>query len=230
MPRPAARKSQRFANAARAERDRLAKRRSQLFAQRQDMQAKVDALDQELEAIDSEITVLGDLATPAEASGELAGIRAVPEEDTNLISGRQIRALAVPLLMRERRNAPIHYREWFALLSDQGYRVAGKRPDAVFLNQVSRSPLVRATTRSGYYELDLDIVDALREELRRQQSELSGLISRVPTGAQDFERHRLRQRQLNTAIARTERELDEAMSALEAAKKSPPGHYERHAA
>jgi outer membrane murein-binding lipoprotein Lpp len=229
MPRPAPRKSQRFTNAARAERDRLAKRRSQLFAQREDLQAKVDALDEELEAIDSEITVLENLATPAEKRGELSGIRAVPREDANLISGRQIRSLAVPLLMRERSNAPIHYREWFALLGDQGYRVAGKRPDAVFLNQVSRSPLVRATTRSGYYELDLDVVDTLRDKLRRQQTELSGLIAQMPTGAEGFERRRMRQRELNAAIARTERELNEAMSALEAAKSTPEQH-ERHAA
>lgn len=229
MPRPAPRKSQRFTNAARAERDRLAKRRSRLFAQREDLQAKVDALDEELEAIDSEITVLENFAAPTERRGELAEIRAVPEEDANLISGRQIRSLAVPLLMRERRDAPIHYREWFALLSEQGYRVAGKRPDAVFLNQVSRSPLVRATTRSGYYELDFAVVDMLRDKLRRQQAELARLIAQMPTGAEDFERHRIRQRELNIAIARTERELDEAMSALEAAK-SAPAQYERHAA
>lgn len=229
MSRPAARNSQRFTNAARAERDRLVKRRSQLFSRREDLQAKVDALDEELEAVDSEITVLENFATRGEKSGELAGIRAVPEEDGNLISGRQIRTLAVPLLMRERRNAPIHYREWFSLLTNQGYRVAGKRPDAVFLNQVSRSPLVRATTTSGYYELDLGAADTLREVLRSQQAELAGLIGEIPTDVADFERHRQRQRQLSTAIARTERELDEVMGALEAAKTAQD-EYQRRAA
>ena len=48
----------------------------------------------------------------------------------------------------------LHYREWFALLEQNGYAVAGKDPLAVFLTQLSRSPVVQRGTQSGVYELN----------------------------------------------------------------------------
>ena len=37
----------------------------------------------------------------------------------------------------------LHYREWFDLLAQPGHEIAGKDPLAVFLTQISRSPVVR---------------------------------------------------------------------------------------
>jgi predicted nuclease with TOPRIM domain len=211
------RKSQRFTKAARAERDRLARRRSQLLKRREDLQDKIDSLDVELEAVDQEISVLESFALTPREAGEIAETEARGETGPHLLSGAEIRILAVHFLLREQGTSPIHYRAWLGLLTREGYAVAGKRPDAVFLNQVVRSPLVKATTQSGYYEIDLGVVDRLREQLRKQQSELAEFMSQAPTEVGvAFDEYRERQRTLNTAIARTERELDEAVGAIQA--------------
>jgi hypothetical protein len=219
MADPIAHRSQRFTKAARAERDRLTRKRSQLFKKREELQVKIDGLDEELEAVDQEISNLESLVFP------ISGVQTIrpadEESDPSLLSGSIIRIVAVPFLLREQGTAPIHYRDWFELLTSKGYAVAGKRPDAVFLNQVVRSPLVKATTKSGYYEVDLGAVDRLQETLRAQQSELAELLGQAPAEAGEaFERHREQQRQLNTEIARTERELTEATSAIEAWRES----------
>lgn len=215
MPESVIHRSRRFAKAARAERDRLARRRSQIFKKRQDLQSKVDRIDQELEAVDQEISRLDELA---KGDGSVVTIRKSDAGEAQaLLSGAAIRTLAVPLLLREQGTAPIHYRAWLGLLTRKGYAVAGKRPEAVFLNQVVRSPLVRGTTKAGYYEIDLDVVDLLREKLRMQKFDLAESMREAPTEiGEAFDQHRERQRELNTAIARTERELEEAVSAVSA--------------
>jgi hypothetical protein len=215
MPKPIVQRSQRFASAARAERDRLARKRSQVLKKREDLQVRVDHLDEELAAVDREIEGLEALAAPGGAAGGITLVASEASEDAKVLKGAAIRALAVPLLLRTQGTAPIHYREWLGLLVREGYTVAGKRPDAVFLNQVARSPLVKATTRAGYYEIDLGAVDRLRQALSRQQSELAGLMREAPTQpGEAFDLHRERQRELGTALARTERELDEATAAV----------------
>lgn len=221
MPNPVVQRSQRFANAARAERERLARRRSQISRKREDLQSRIDLLDEELEAVDREINALEPLASPADGAKEIVLVEPEKEEDSTVLRGGAIRTLAVPLLLRAQGTSPIHYRDWLELLIREGYEVAGKRPDAVFLNQVVRSPLVRATTRAGYYEIDLDAVDRLREQLGRQQWEMAELMRGAPSEAgAAFDRHRARQRELSTAIGRTERELDEATTAIKSAKDS----------
>lgn len=209
-------RSQRFTKAARAERDRLVRRRSQIFKKREALQGRIDLLDAELEAVDQAISGLEAIAVTTGGANEIA---LVQTEQEDALKGGVIRTLAVPLLLRIHGTAPIHYRDWYELLAREGYAVAGKRPDAVFLNQVVRSPLVRATTKAGYYSVDLDAVDHLREKLREQQRELSELMREAPVEiGEAFDRHRERQRELNTAIARTERELHEAVSAIKASE------------
>jgi predicted nuclease with TOPRIM domain len=209
-------RSQRFTRAARAERDRLARRRSQVSGKREELQSRLDDLDKQLEAIDVEIDALDALTPSSEQGGEISLVEPSAEGPRQL-RGAAIRSIAIPCLLSEQGTAPIHYREWLALLTREGFSVAGKRPDAVFLNQVSRSPLVRATTKAGYYVIDLDIVEDLRAQLRREQSELAELMSRAPGEVGEaFDRHRTSQHELTTAIARTQRELDEAVAAIKA--------------
>jgi len=217
MAEPVIQRSQRFTKAARAERDRLVRRRGRIAKKRQELQVRIDLLDEELEAVDQEIGALETLALPREGGKAIALVEPAREDGPTLLKGGVIRNLAVPLLLRAQGTAPIHYRDWLELLTREGYAVAGKRPDAVFLNQVVRSPLVRATTKAGYYAVDLGAVDRLREQLRRRQSELAELMRQAPTEVGEaFERHREHQRELSTAIARTERELDEAVEAIKA--------------
>jgi len=210
-------KSQRFTKAARAERDRLAQRRSRLLGKREDLQSRISSLDAELEAVDREISALESFALASVEAGTLAEAEGQREDAPRLLSGAEIRIVAVHFLLQEQGTSPIHYREWLSLLTRAGYTVAGKRPDAVFLSQVVRSPLVRATTQSGYYEIDLGIVDRLRERLRKQQFELAEAMRQGLTEVGEaFDEHREYQRNLNTAIARTERELNEAVRAVQA--------------
>ena len=220
MPDSSIQRSQRFTKAVRAERDRLMRKRSQLSQKRDGLQDKVDALDQELEAIEQEISSLEAFVSNESGHDLIAIVEASERSDSNLLSGADIRLIAVPLLLRKQRSAPIHYREWLALLVDEGYEVAGKRPEAVFLNQVARSPLVRATTKAGYYVLDLAIPDLLREKLRGQQAQLAERMVNVPGEPSDFQAHREGSRSLKIAISRTERELDEALRALEVSRSA----------
>jgi uncharacterized protein YhaN len=215
--------SQRFTRAARAERERLDRQRVQVSKRREVAQAKVDALDEELEAIDEQRKVLEDLA---ESRGSATEIREIEPQveggGRELLRGAQIRAVAVPLLLREHGIGPIHYKDWYALVRRAGYAVAGKRPDAVFLNQVSRSPLVWTSTQSGSYYLDTSVIASLREELGQQQRELAGLLRDVPADSRSLEAHRERQRDVGIAINRIDRELDEAIQAIETAEAELP--------
>lgn len=111
------------------------------------------------------------------------------------------------------RKVAFHYREWLKLLHRHGYRVAGKRPEAVFLNQVTRSPVVHATTQSGYYGIDLEAVGKLQRSVAQLVSELAQLSEQPLTGL-DFEKRRERQRELSREIAKAERMLGEAAEAL----------------
>jgi septal ring factor EnvC (AmiA/AmiB activator) len=219
MARPKVKASQRFSRAARAERDRLDRQRSQLNKRRESLQAKVDAIDEELEAVDQRLQVLEQLAESGGEPIEIREVRRTPDGDVQVLSGAAIREVAVPLLLSEHGVSPIHYRDWYALLTQAGYVVAGKRPDAVFLNQVNRSPLVWASTRSGNYYLDPSVIEKLRDQLRQQQAELAELLSNVPGDSKSLEAHRQRQRQLSKEISRTERDLREAVAAVEAVEQ-----------
>jgi hypothetical protein len=219
MPEPAAKTSQRFSRAAKAERNRLARKQGQLKERRQSLQEKINELDDELEAVEERICLIEAVAEPGETA-QVTEIAPRAGEGT-ILSGAAIREQAIPLLLRDRGSSPVHYREWLELLNQHGYQVAGKRPDAVFLNQVTRSPVVHATTKSGYYELDLGAVERLRGSLSKQVAELAE-CSQGPTSPADFEQRRKHQRELSSSIARTERALEEATRALAALDDQGP--------
>lgn len=215
VPEPAAKTSQRFSRAARAERDRLARKEAQLKERRDSLQDKINELEGELEAVASQIRLIETVAEPAEKSAQVKEIAGQVEEGT-VLTGATIRQEAVLLLLRDRGRGPIHYREWLELLNRYGYRVAGKRPEAVFLNQVTRSPLVHATTQTGYYEIDLEAAGKLQRSVTQLVAELAELSEKPLTAAGDFEQRRERQRELSRAIAKAERMLEEATEALSA--------------
>ncbi len=206
-------RSQRFIQAATSERNRLARKRAQLAKKRGDLQGRIDDLDKELEAVDREIVVLEDFSLDRRGQVGRSAANSTDGEQ-KLLSGGAIRALAVPMLLRQRGPGPIHYVKWAQMLREGGFEIAGKRPDAVFLNQVVRSPLVRATTKAGFYELDLEAPQRLENRLRQQKTKLATLMIETPEGAEKFERHHEAQRELQTSIGRAERELAEAQVAL----------------
>ena len=102
----------------------------------------------------------------------------------------------------------LHYRDWFQLVVDAGYEIAGKNPLAVFLTQLNRSPAVRRSTASGVYELDRRAGDRLRADLERLQRELRALTT-PPASTAELSDIRAQRETLTTAISQTERALEE---------------------
>ncbi|MBA3408868.1 MAG: hypothetical protein H0U06_12595 [Solirubrobacterales bacterium] len=102
----------------------------------------------------------------------------------------------------------LHYRDWFQLVVDAGYEIAGKTPLAVFLTQLNRSPAVRRSTASGVYELDRRAGQRLRGELVRLQRELRELTG-TPAETADLSEIRARRETVNATISHTERALEE---------------------
>lgn len=71
------------------------------------------------------------------------------------LRGQRLREVAVQVLREQHESGePIHYREWFELVRQHGYAIAGKDPLATFLAQISRADEVQPVgRRSGLYLL-----------------------------------------------------------------------------
>ncbi|MEA2249035.1 MAG: hypothetical protein QOH46_3564 [Solirubrobacteraceae bacterium] len=217
--------SSRLVRAAAAEREGLQRHRAQLIARRDDLRAELEGIDAVLREIDERDALLHRLARPATTAFALDA----PEEPATVVSvapartlapaatplrGPDIRAAAVRVLLEhpERPDA-LHYREWFAALKDAGYAVAGKEPLAVFLTQLSRSPVVRKGTQSGVYELDRDAPRRLRGRLDALHDQLRNLTS-APGAMADLATVRARRAEVTAEITRTEKALEEAAALL----------------
>ncbi len=117
----------------------------------------------------------------------------------------------------------LHYRQWYDLLVNAGFRVAGKDPLAVFLTQLSRSPLVRKASAPGVYEVDHQAPRRIRHRLDRLQIELREVTVAAP-GPIELGEVRARRHELDLAISQQERALEEALRVLASSEaKSGPG-------
>jgi hypothetical protein len=130
------------------------------------------------------------------------------------LRGADIRITAVRVLAATENPAtPIHYVDWYKLVVDAGYGVAGRDPLASFLTQIGRSPLVGRAGERGLYALDLDAPRRLRERLHALHHELVGLhegqqtIDEIATVA-------ARRADLTASVVGVERELEEALASL----------------
>jgi hypothetical protein len=93
-------------------------------------------------------------------------IRRMTKDAVTTLRGARIRETAVRVLAGNNQpDAPVHYRDWFELLTAQGFMPTGKDPLATFLTQVGRSPLVQRTTTAGMYVLDLEFPQRARTQL-----------------------------------------------------------------
>jgi chromosome segregation ATPase len=130
------------------------------------------------------------------------------------LRGADIRLAAVRILASTENPAkPIHYGEWYDLVTQAGYGVAGRDPQATFLTQVGRSPIVKHTCDRGFYALDLDAPRRLSEQLRELHVELVGLHQGQQT-IEAIATVRERRAELTSEYAKVERELEEAAAAL----------------
>ena len=193
----------RLVRAAAAERAELERHRAKLAAEAQQLRAALMRIEHGLAEIDERCGLLERLA-PATETEQLE------PETAGLLRGPAIRETAVAVLIDQGRDS-IHYREWFDLLAQQGHAIAGKDPSAVFLTQISRSPVMRKGMRAGVYELDRQAPTRLQHTIDGLHKDLRDLTA---TGTNDLAVVRSRRRQLTTAISQAERALEEAARLL----------------
>ena len=224
MRRPALKPSRRLLAAAAAERDTLRRQRDDLIDRRQQLQREIAQIDVELAALEGHDDLLGRLGgglDAGEGAADAAGSSATVQqtdggssEAHRVLRGPAIRQVAVQVLLADpRRPEALHYREWFALVQQAGYTIAGKDPLAVFLTQLSRSPVVRRGTQSGVYEIDLAAGDRLRHQLDDRQHQLRNLTAHAAASA-NLGEVRARRTGLTQEIDKLEKALQEAEAVL----------------
>jgi len=198
--------SSRLVRAAAAERMGLLRERGKLARRRESVVAQLAALEEQLATVDDRLALIDRLAP------EAANVHPLPSRDEgDGLKGSAIRQAAIDVLLTTPEGAaPIHYKRWFALLAQAGHQVAGKDPLAVFLTQISRSPVVRRTTQSGVYELDVDAPERLRTRLERLYARLA---EQAPAALATPEERAERDRVL-AEITAAERAIDESRRAL----------------
>lgn len=221
--------SSRLFRAAVAERQSLARQRERLREARNEVLAELQRIDETLGTLSEREMLLdrlvpvvpGSIRLSTTDSGCLLANPAPPppsqdeprfDEHTagkRVLRGPSIRETAVRLVVTHGRIEALHYRTWFQMLAEAGYTVVGKDPLAVFLTQISRSPVVRKTTQSGVYELDVEAPTRLRRKIADMHDELRELTMRSSDTA-DLREIRARRKELTAAIGHTERALEEA--------------------
>jgi len=224
MTRRSSAPSARLLRAVAAERGELERRRGVLLERRRRVQEELDEIEASVAEFDERLALISRLAGQ-DSQQERSGADAVVELDASdersqpVLRGPAIRAAAVRVLLAHpRRPEALHYRQWFELVAEAGYTVAGKDPLAVFLTQLSRSPLVRRGTQSGVYELDLQAPAHLRRQLEDLQTELRELTAAVSPSTTHLSSVRSRRMALNLEISKIERALEEAEETL----RNPP--------
>jgi hypothetical protein len=188
------------------QRERLATRSAALNEELATLEAEMHELD---EQIDSLRALIGNEEPQRPQKQDAA-----PSSDGCALTGSAIRMAAVRVLADSGRAGAIHYREWFDLLRDAGYEVGGKRPDAVFLSQITRSPVVKATTKSGVYQLDFDAPERLSRDLEKLQRKLGALAAESSTNSEELAKRTALQEEIGLEIRRTQKALTEALKSL----------------
>jgi hypothetical protein len=207
--------SRRLVRAAQAEREDLRRRREQLAGERESAVASLREIESALTGLDEREILLSQLAPESADVDPVSSDLTADDQQRpgKVLRGPAIREAAVEVLVRSRRAEALHYREWFELLTREGYEVAGKNGLAVFLTQLSRSPAVRKSTQTGVYELDRQAPQRRARELERLQRELRELTGHTSSTA-DLSEIRAHREQLTSDIGRAERALEEARRVL----------------
>ena len=217
--------SSRLLRAAVAEQTDLRRHRERLTRERARRVNELRQLDDALAATDRRLEVLAELAgappesDPASISASPAnastGARNATSDETPVLRGPAIREAAVRVLLDQPEAIDaLHYRRWYEILVQAGFRIAGKDPVAVFLTQLSRSPLVRKSSSPGVYEVDRQAPLRIRNRLERLQAELREVTVAAPVPVA-LGTVRARRHELDLAISQQERALEEALRVLD---------------
>ncbi len=136
-----------FISATTAEADRLRAESERLNQEADHAQARVDQIRAQAAALDEQARELNELL------GRAPQLRLDLPSDG--LTGRRLREAAVEVLANERGvGIPVHYREWFDLVTASGIQVGGRDPIATFLTQIIRSPVVKRAGERGLYLVD----------------------------------------------------------------------------
>jgi hypothetical protein len=221
--------SARLLRAAAAEREELGRHRARLLTAREGLRKELADLDASLRELDERTRLLDRLAGPPadQATARGDGPRSaeagdsVPGRAASRLRGPAIRRAAVEaLLALAERPEALHYRDWYEAVRAAGFEVEGKDPLAVFLTQISRSPVIRKSTQAGVYELDTAAAHRLRDQLDRLHEDLRAL-SATPSAATDLATVRSRRAQIHAEIGQVEKALVEAEELLGTGRRSP---------
>jgi hypothetical protein len=197
-PQPSAR----FVRAVAAERAELERHRARMAGEAAELRAALARIEHGLAEIDERFELLDRLELSAGVpDGPAADSAEAPHR--TLLRGPAIRERAVHALLESGRDS-LHYRRWFELVADDGYAIAGKDPLAVFLTQITRSPVIQRGATAGVYALDRHAPERLEQTLQRLQRDLARTVS-----------DRTRRARITAEIGRTERALEEATQALD---------------
>lgn len=204
--------SPRLLRAADAERAELQRHRDRLQRERGRLRDELTRIEAAVADVDERQRLLDQLAPPPAARQPVTRDESVGDTTSVGVAlrGPAIREAAVRLLLQDPRGPEaLHYREWFERLTEAGFAVAGKDPLAVFLTQITRSPLLRKSTQAGVYEIDRGTPARLRGKLARLHDELRQLTA-TPVASEDLGAIRARRDELNNEIGQTEKALEEA--------------------
>lgn len=202
---------------------RLRGERQQAAALATRLRDSLDEAEARRAALDERIEVLAKIVTGQEGLGGRPANHennVVPFPDPlaepahGYLRGYEIREAAVRVLRRAQpASIPIHYSDWFGLVREAGYGVAGRDPLATFLTQLGRSPVVLRADEPGTYVLDEEAPRVLREQLDGLNQELLALHNGQQT-IEEIASSRERRSELVTRISRIERALEEALNVL----------------
>jgi hypothetical protein len=208
--------STRLVRAAAHERRSLAKARERLERQRQRLVRELEQVDMRISGIDTRLESLGQLVPIRAEQDERAAkpVEVNREPAPDVLAGAAIRKSAVRVLLEQpQRIEAIHYRHWYELLLGAGYEIGGENPLGRFLTQLTRSPVILRSTRSGIYALDREAPARIRRRWEELQAELA---SWCQTGGEPeaWAREETRRRRLVCDLGRLERDLQEAEESL----------------
>lgn len=135
------------------------------------------------------------------------------------LAGAELREQLARSALRRRPGQPAHWRNWIAWLREDGFDAGGRNPEATFVTQLTRSPLVRRAAQDGIYVLDVSLADAIRARLQDLHEQLGRLPPPDQLALLDDDARAARQ-QVQLAIGRAERALREAWNML--SQERPP--------
>jgi hypothetical protein len=153
-----------------------------------------------------------------EALESVARVALDPPERFRL-AGADLREQLTRAALRRQPGEPAHWREWLEWLREDGFDADGRNPEATFVTQLTRSPLVRRTAQDGVYVLDLSLADAIRSRLEELHEQLGPLPPPDQLALLNDDARAARQ-QVQLAIGRAERTLREAWNTL--SQERPP--------